>query len=99
MDLSKYEQETIINFNEAEKVASVYTHNKALKRKLAALAEQYPDECITMSTNHDAMGVDYVVPKRWIKVSPPRRVSEAQLMALSNARTKMTPKTTAHAEV
>lgn len=29
MELSRYEQETIINFNETESTASVYTHNKA----------------------------------------------------------------------
>lgn len=29
MKLTKSEQETIINFNEAECTASVYTHNKA----------------------------------------------------------------------
>ena len=34
MKLSKHERETIINFNEAEPTASVYTHNKALRRKL-----------------------------------------------------------------
>lgn len=28
MKLSKYEQETIINFNEEDEFADVYTHNK-----------------------------------------------------------------------
>lgn len=32
MELSRYEQETIINYNEAEKTAAVYTHNKSLRR-------------------------------------------------------------------
>lgn len=27
MGLTKYEQETIINFNEKERLASLYTHN------------------------------------------------------------------------
>ena len=35
MSISRLEQETIIGFNEAEATASVYTHNGALKRKLA----------------------------------------------------------------
>lgn len=30
MGLTKYEQETIINFNEKERLASVYTHNQGL---------------------------------------------------------------------
>lgn len=35
---SKYEKETIINFNEGEKEASIYTFNADLKRRLAGLA-------------------------------------------------------------
>lgn len=34
--LTNYERETIINFNEGENTASVYTHNKKLRRRLAA---------------------------------------------------------------
>ena len=33
MKLSKYEQETIICFNEEETEASVYTHNSKLKAR------------------------------------------------------------------
>lgn len=33
--LSKYEKETIINWNEAENTASIYTFNTDLKRRLA----------------------------------------------------------------
>ena len=36
--LSKYEKETIINWNEAENLASVYTFNASLKRRLAAVS-------------------------------------------------------------
>ena len=39
MNMARYEQETIINFNEEEKTAGIYTHNKALRQKLAS-AEQ-----------------------------------------------------------
>ena len=37
MKLTKIEQETVINFNEAEATASVYTHSKALRRRLEKL--------------------------------------------------------------
>lgn len=33
--LSRYEKETVINWNEAEKLASIYTFNAGLKRRLA----------------------------------------------------------------
>ena len=36
--LSKYEKETIINWNEAENLASIYTFNASLKRRLRSSA-------------------------------------------------------------
>ena len=36
MKLTRYEKETIINFNEAEATANIYTHNGGLIRKLDA---------------------------------------------------------------
>ena len=44
MKLTKIEQETIINFNEAERTASVYTHNEALKGRLLALCRTRSEE-------------------------------------------------------
>lgn len=44
MDLSLYEQETIINFCEEEKTAGIYTHNKPLRRKLESLALDRPED-------------------------------------------------------
>ena len=38
MNMARYEQETIISFNEEEKTAGIYTHNKVLRQKLEALA-------------------------------------------------------------
>ena len=42
--LSKYEKETIINWNEAENLASVYTFNASLKRRLAEFSRKYPQK-------------------------------------------------------
>ena len=39
--LSKYEKETIINWNEAENLASIYTFNASLKRRLADFSRKY----------------------------------------------------------
>lgn len=73
---SRLEQETIINFNEEEKVASVYTFNKTLQRRLAKLAEQYPDDCKREFDTWQPEGsVDYTVPKKWIKINPPKKVN------------------------
>lgn len=45
MKLSKYEKETIINWNEAESTASIYTFNADLKRRLAEFSRKYPQLC------------------------------------------------------
>lgn len=78
---SRLEQETIINFNEEEKVASVYTFNRALQRKLVRLAEEYPDECRKAKTWQPGESVEYIVPKKWIKVNAPRILTEEQKQA------------------
>lgn len=75
MQLSRYEQETIINYNEEEKAASVYTHNKALRRKLETLAVDRPEDCKLIRGSHEGQAVEYSVPKSWIKVRPPRSVN------------------------
>ena len=43
--LSKYEKETIINWNEAEDTASIYTFNADMKRRLAEFSRKYPQLC------------------------------------------------------
>ena len=42
-DLTAYEKETIINYNAAEKTASIYTHDRSLIRKLMAIADTRDD--------------------------------------------------------
>lgn len=86
MNLSLYEQETIINFNEADSTASVYTHNRALIRKLDKLAQERPGDCHREKTSHDGKAVDYSIPKAWVKIRPTRIASEAQKAALARAR-------------
>ena len=43
--LPKYEKETIINWNEAENLASIYTFNASLKRRRAEFSRKYPLLC------------------------------------------------------
>lgn len=87
--LSLYERETIINFNEAESTAGIYTHNIALSNKLLKLSQTEPDLRIIRQSN-DMLEVE--VPKKWIRVSPPKKLSEEsrqkmaeRLHAINNA--------------
>lgn len=87
--LTRYEQETIINFNEDESAASVYTYNPTLRRKLSQLAQERPQECV-LDVNQDYSGaLVCTIPKRWVKITPNRILSEAEkaqrMRALQNA--------------
>ena len=59
MKLSRYEQETILNFNDKEKTASVYTHNRALQRGLQKLVEERPEECKLDGVCRDGQAVSF----------------------------------------
>ena len=78
MNMARYEQETIIGFNEEEKTAGIYTHNKVLRQKLEALARDRPEDCRLVKVSRSGRAVDYTIPKSWIKIAPPRIASEAQ---------------------
>ncbi len=43
MKLSRYEQETIVNYNAGEQTATLYTRDKAVMRKLDTLVADFPD--------------------------------------------------------
>ena len=91
MKLSKWEQETIISFNEEEQTASVYTHNKPLRRKLDALAVERPMDCRLVRESRGGMAGDYIVPKSWVRISPPKKhtFSEEQLATMRERMLKI----------
>ena len=88
MELSLYERETIINFNEGEPTASVYTHNRALRRRLDELARQRPEDCHVDRVGHGGAAADYTIPKAWVKIRPPRVATEVQKAASRRAAEK-----------
>jgi len=79
MKLSRVEMETIINFNEAEPEANVYTHNSALIRRLEQLCKDRPDECKPGYNQNEPRGRSFDIPKKWLKVNPTRILTEEQL--------------------
>ena len=65
--LSKYEKETIINWNEGETIASIYTFNASLKRRLADFSRKYPLLCrLERSTPEGS--VTYVLDKSRLSI-------------------------------
>ena len=81
MKLSNIEKETVVSFNEAEATASVYTHNEALKRQLLELCRSYPEQVCQTAAN-DWGGLTFDLPKKWLRVVPPRVLTPAQRAVL-----------------
>lgn len=75
IQLTKYEQETIINFNEEEKEASIYTHHRPFIRRLEQLAEEHPEECRLVHTYPVRRAVEYYVPVNWLRINPTRKAA------------------------
>ena len=73
--LSRYEKETVINWNEAEKLASIYTFNAGLKRRLADFSRRYPMLC-RLELNTPEGGVTYVLDKARLSIRLVRRTAK-----------------------
>ena len=70
-NLSKYEQEVVINFNAGEEEADLYTANQAWIRKMDKLMEQNPEQfkLIKVDTcQREAVAKRYSFPKRFITI-------------------------------
>ena len=74
--LTKYEMETIVNYNAAEQTATVYTRDKAVMRKLDRLVEAYPESYRLV----DQTDIDktYSMPKSYVTYRKPRMLSDKQ---------------------
>lgn len=87
MKLSNYEKESIILWNEVEKTASIYTHNMVLHEQLAALCLSHPEQVRRTGDNGHG-GLTFELPKKWLKVTPPRVLSPAQREVLKRMNEK-----------
>ena len=74
--LSKYEQETVINFNAGEQNATVYTRDKTVMRKLDALVIEFPE--VYRLIGETDIDKTYSMPKSHISYRKPRNISEEQ---------------------
>ena len=76
MRLTRYEQETIINFNAEDKTATLYTRDPAVRRKVDALVIEYPDTYKYIGETD--IDKTYEMPKSFVSYRKPRRLSEEQ---------------------
>lgn len=65
--ITAYERETIINYNDTDDMADIYTHDKALQRHIEKAL------CIKPYFKLEAAR-EYEIPKKWLRY--PRKPSE-----------------------
>lgn len=76
MKLTRYEQETVVNYNAGEKNATIYTRDRAVMRKLDRLVVHFPE--IYRQIGQDEISKTYLCPKEYVSYRKPRRVSKEQ---------------------
>lgn len=74
------ERETTVNYTDADTVATVMSYNAAMAARLKRLLAEHPDE-VTLVWESEG-GVEVRLPKKWIKVQPPKKLSEEQLAGM-----------------
>ena len=61
--LTKQEKTTDIWFDEKDPLIHIRNHNTNLKRRIAAYAEQYPDECCKTDTDPETGCMEFDIAK------------------------------------
>lgn len=83
--LTRYEQETVINYNNEESGASIYTADPVIQRKLDKLVEKYPNDykCTKIDNLSDTQSAKFyeLSSKKFISFRPPVHMTEEQKKA------------------
>lgn len=87
MNITRLEQETIVNFNAAEDIASVYTADPVYMRKLDKLCEREPMSYKLVKQDKD--GKWYKMPKRLVRFATTRIMTDEQKEAAAERMRKM----------
>lgn len=82
-NVTKEERETIVNFNEADDIAVIYTFNNDLKKRLAAFAKKYSDLCKLTVDDVEFGSVTYEIHKSRVSIRLVAPYSEERRKAAS----------------
>lgn len=79
MNLSPYERETIINWNQGDANASVFTYDKSLMRKIEKIRSN--NKAVTLLREGNGFR-EYSLPKTMLTIKEQRKYSEETLEKL-----------------
>lgn len=84
MNLTRYEQEVVINFNADEDVATVYSANLSWIRKMDVLVREFPD--VFRIKRQTEVSKTYEMPKKYVRIGRTRELSASQRENLKKMR-------------
>jgi len=84
MNLTRYEQEVVINLNADEEMATVYSANPTWIRKMDALVREFPD--VFRIKRWTEISKTYEMPKKYVRIGKPRELSSEQRNNLEKMR-------------
>lgn len=70
-EMSKTAMETIVDYNQQDDTAHVFTYDPALQKKMDKLCADHPDE-VQLSVECNG-SKNYTFPKSWLKITAPRK--------------------------
>ena len=84
--MKRLEKETIINYNEVEQEANIYTHSISLMARLDKLCNDFPKKYRLIEK--DEFSKTYMVSKKYIKIAKPRPELTEEQKAQAGERLK-----------
>lgn len=84
MNLTRYEQEVVINLNADEDMATVYSANPVWIKKMDKLVQEFPE--VFRVKRQTEISKTYELPKRLVRIGKPRELSLAQRENLERMR-------------
>lgn len=79
MSLSRYEKETVIGFNDEEKIVYLSTSQDWMKARIRKMAEEHPDDVRIVREDQYTLMAE--LSKKYVHVRPPRQLTEEQRLA------------------
>lgn len=86
MNLTRYEQEVVINLNADEDTATLYSANPAWIRKMDKLMQEFPD--VFILKRQTEISKTYELPKKLVRIGKPRKLSIVQKENLARMRAR-----------
>ncbi|MDE5598587.1 MAG: hypothetical protein K2J04_12270 [Lachnospiraceae bacterium] len=88
MNLTRYEQVVVINFNADEEIATDYSSNPAWIRKMDTLVREFHD--VFRIKRWTEVSKTYEMLKKYVRIGRPRELSSAQRENLEKTRNAKT---------